>query len=201
MGKLTKNLLIAGLVLVVLGLVWFLGYQTAKPRKHISVSSDVLLESVKNVVKFGTVEGNFSEIYSYQDYNYYDISLLRKKVLIRVKAKVLVGFNLEKLDIKVDHAAKKIKLGKIPKAEILAIDHNLDYYDITEGVFNSFGREDHNMLQRETKDMIRKKAQGSNLFSRAEAELEQHLKVLEDLLKGSGWEIEYQYDKPEKIVN
>jgi len=199
MGKLSKNFIIGGLILVMLGLVWFIGYKMAQPNKHISVSSDVLLESVKNVLKLGTVEGNFSEIYSYTDYNYYDISLLRKKVLIRVKAKVLVGFNLDNLQINIDHQAKKVRLGKIPPAEILAIDHNLDYYDITEGVFNSFGRDDHNMLQRETKGMIRKKAMTSDLFSRAEAELNQHLKVLEDLLKGSGWEIEYNIKRADPI--
>ena len=60
------------------------------PRRHVVQDSTVVMEKVQKVLKLVTVEGQFSEIHQHSEYYGYDISPLRKKALIRVKAKVLV---------------------------------------------------------------------------------------------------------------
>ena len=64
---------------------------------RLTEQSQVLMEKIKTVAKLVTVEGYFSEVYDYQDYWNYDVSMFRKKALIRVKAKVSVGYDLSKM--------------------------------------------------------------------------------------------------------
>lgn len=200
MKRFSKYLIFAISIALLLGVVWYWGYRSSISKNQVTVSSDILLESVKNVMKLGTIEGNFVEFYRYENIKHLDISMFRKKAFIRVKAKVLVGFNLDSLGIKIDHPTKKITIGSIPQAEILSVDHSLYYFDIEEGVFNGFNRNDYNMFQKVTKEKIRKKAEKSDLLLKAETELKQHLKVYAKIFEEAGWELEFIYEMPEKIA-
>lgn len=200
MKRFSKYLIFTIIVVLLLGMVWYWGYRSSLSKNQVTVSSDILLESVKNVMKLGTIEGNFIEFYRYENIKHLDISMFRKKAFIRVKAKVLVGFNLDSLKINIDHSTKKITIGSIPQAEILSVDHSLYYFDIDEGVFNSFDRNDYNMFQKVTKEKIRKKAEGSDLIQKAETELKQHLKVYAKIFEEAGWKLEFIYEMPEKIA-
>jgi len=104
-------------------------YVTLSAKSHIEVNSTVMLERVREVSKLITVEGYFSEIYDYKDYYFMDILPLRKKALIRVKAKVSVGSDLTEAEMTADERTKTLVIRNIPPAEILSIDHSLDYYD------------------------------------------------------------------------
>ncbi|MBK9982670.1 MAG: DUF4230 domain-containing protein [Saprospiraceae bacterium] len=42
----------------------------------------------------------------------------------------------------------------MPPAEILSVDHDLDYYDLSEGFFNSFSTEDYNKINADAKDFV-----------------------------------------------
>lgn len=50
--------------------------------------STVLLEKIQAVAKLSTVEGTFSEIYNYSEYQGYFTFFWDKKVLVRVRATV-----------------------------------------------------------------------------------------------------------------
>ena len=106
-------------------------------------SAQVLLERVQTVAKLITVEGYFSEVYDYKDYYAYNLSPFRKKALIRVKAKVSVGYDLSRVEFETRPDEKVIIVRNLPEPEILSIDHDLDYYDISQGMFNSFSAQDH----------------------------------------------------------
>lgn len=188
--KLTfRSLLAFFLVLALVAIAGYAGFRFSLVKKHTEISKEILLEKVKHVVKLGTVEGVFSEIYNYSDYYSYNIGPLRKKALIRIRAKVLVGFDLDSLDIDVNYLTREITLHDLPDPEIISIDHEMDYYDLTEGYFNNFTREDHNMLQKQTKDFIRKKALESELFNTAQNQLKQNLDMLNWAMQEAGWQI------------
>jgi hypothetical protein len=38
--------------------------------------------------------------------------------------------------------------------ELISLDHTLDYYDISEGTFNSFSAEDYNKINNDVKEHI-----------------------------------------------
>lgn len=150
----------------------------------------VLLERIKQVAKLVTVEGYFSEIYDYQDYYGYDLSFFRKKALIRVKAKVSVGYDLEKMKLTAIPETKTIRLSGIPPAEILSIEHDLDYYDVQEGLFNEFSPEDYNKLNTNAKEFIRKKALESDLVKTATTQRNVLFETMKFMAESTGWTLE-----------
>jgi len=143
-------------------------------------SSQVLLEQMKAVAKVVAIEGHFSEIYTHEDYYNFDLSPFRKKALLRVKAKVSVGYDLENMKIEADDATKTISISNVPDPKILSIDHEVDYYDIQEGTFNSFSAQELTELNQRAKKFIEEKAQSDELGLLPAAE-EQKLKMLESI--------------------
>jgi hypothetical protein len=167
---------------------WYIRHTEAQ----VQESGTVLLERIKQVAKLVTVEGYFSEIYDYQDYYGYDLSIFRKKALVRVKAKVSVGYDLEKMKLTALPETKTIRITGIPPAEILSIEHDLDYYDVQEGFFNEFSTEDYNKLNANAKDFIRKKALESDLLKTATTQRNALFETMKFMAESAGWTLEIE---------
>lgn len=174
-------LLIAGGL--ILGLYW--GSQVGTPKAEENTS--VVVEKIEKVAKLITVETHLSEIYSYKDYYNYDWSWLRKKALLRVNAKVSAGYDLKKLNIKVDSKTKTIHIGPMPQVEILAVDHSLDYFNIEEGVFNSFTPQDYNKINANAKDYIKKIAGQNEVLQQAAAQENTMIEMMATMARGMGY--------------
>ncbi len=191
-----RTLWIAALAAVfVLGIL-VTRYYYARTAVTVEEQSQVLLERVKAVSKLITVEGYFSEVYDYKDYWGYDFSFFRKKALIRVKAKVSVGYDLGNMRIDSDPETRRILISRLPDPQILSIDHDIDYYDITEGTFNSFTVEDYNRLNENAKNFIRQKAEQSDLFMMAEEQGNKIFDLIKFMVEGSGWTVEFLPNAP-----
>lgn len=174
-------LLIAGGLIA--GLYW--GSQVGTPKAEENTS--VVVEKIEKVAKLITVETHLSEIYSYKDYYNYDWSWLRKKALLRVNAKVSAGYDLKKLNIKVDSKTKTIHIGPMPQVEILAVDHSLDYFNIEEGVFNSFTPQDYNKINANAKDYIKKIAGQNEVLQQAAAQENTMIEMMATMARGMGY--------------
>jgi hypothetical protein len=173
-------------LLGVLATKWWLD----KSNVHSKEDTQVIIEKMKNVLKLVTVEGNFSEVYEYKDFIGYDLSFFRKKALIRVKAKVSAGVDLENMKIEVTNGDKTIHIANFPtEAKILSIDHNLDYYDISEGTFNSFEAEDYNKMNQKAKDVIAEQALKSNLLPNALKQSQELINVIKTMGEGAGYKV------------
>ena len=156
------------------------------------ISSQVLLERVESVTKLISVEGYFSEIYDYKDHYYFDISPFQKKALLRVKAKVSVGYDLNQLKIEASEATKTLTISNLPDPQILSIDHDIDYYDVQNGAFNSFSNKDLTKITNDAKDYIREKANTSDLFLEAEKQSVEMLDMIKLLVETAGWTLEIE---------
>ena len=164
----------------------YLSSQGTKPLEE----STVLLEKIEAVAKLSTVEGTFSEIYNYSEYQGYFTFFWDKKVLVRVRATVSAGYDLEKLNITADSATKTIRMSGLPKPQILSIDHTLDYYDISEGLFTSFSPEDYTRINQRAKDLIRDSALRSNLLTEADIQGAKMLDLMRFMIEGAGWKLQ-----------
>lgn len=156
-----------------------------------SASSDVVLERMMDVQKLVTVEGHFSEVYDYKDYLGVDLWPFRKKALIKVKATALLGYDLDQWQYQINKTTKTLEISSIPPAEILSLDHDLQYYDLSEGAFNSFTTQDYNNLQEQAKNFIEDQIKKSDLFLFAQKNLYEHLHYLEETLEAVGWKMIY----------
>lgn len=166
---------------------WYTGMEQENRQENATV----LLEKIKTVAKLVTVEGYFSEVYDYKDYWHYDLPFLRKKALLRVKATVSVGYDLGQMKVEVLPDEQRIYISNLPDPEIIAIDHTIDYYDISEGTFNSFSETDYNRLNRNAKEFIRSQAEQSDLMLRAEQQGNDLLEVIEFMAENAGWEVNF----------
>lgn len=197
--KVLRNIfaVVLALALVVGGA--FLGRTKLFPqaKHHTEEEAQVLLESIRETIKLVTLEATFSEIYNYEDYVGYDLPFFRKKALVRVQADVSIGFDLEKVELEALPDLGQLIIRNLPAAEILAIDHDLDYYDLQEGAFNSFSEKDLTELNRKAKDFIRQRALETNLLERGSNRMNELVSTLSYMAQAAGWELVLeQYSAP-----
>lgn len=186
-----RNLFL-GLVLLIVLLFggWWLLQRLV--RNHVQTDADVLLEQYRDVAKLVTNEGDFLEIYAYRDYWGVDIAPLRKKALIRAKAKAMVGFDLDAITIEIREADRLIILSDLPELEILALEIHMDYYDLDAGTFNAFGPGDINRMESDIRNDIREKVLGSDLFRQSGERANLFFKTMRTLSSRTGWELRYR---------
>jgi len=178
-------------ILVTLGVVTVL--KSIKKKQLVNSQSTILLDKIKKVCKFITVEGDFAEIYHYQDVKERFLKLLssRKKALVVINAKAHVGYDLSKIDLEADTAKKKIILKHFPQPEVLSIETNLNYYDKTEGYFNRFEATDLTGLHNEAKQHIQDKIPESGLIQAAQKEALETILLIETIVETIGWKLDY----------
>jgi hypothetical protein len=112
---------------------------------------------------------------------------------MRVKAKVSVGYDLNKLKFDLDKETWTLYIRNVPnEPEIISIDHQIDYYDISQGSFNSFSEKDYNKIQKNAKEMIAKKAATGELMIRAKKQGLELLDLIKFMAEGAGWKVEVE---------
>ena len=168
-------------------------YKPEPPTEHIT--SDVLLERIRPVMKLVTAEGDFSEIYTYTNadasFNWLkQFSPFQKKAILRVKAKVSVGYDLEGMGLVFDEATHTVRYKGMGKAQVLSVQHDVDYYDLEAGTFNAFTAADHTRINAQAKRFIEKKIAGSGLMEAAEKQQGEFLVVLRAVVGHAGWTFE-----------
>lgn len=183
-----------GLILGAIATYWVYTFFTKKKSKELTThQSTVLLEKIKTVCKLIAVEGDFAEIYKYENTKERFMSLIssKKKALVVINAKAQIGYDLKKILMHSDNASKKIVLTNFPEPEILSIQPELEFYDIQNGFFNSFKPDDLTVLNQEAKKHIREKIPQSGLMETAKKEALQTVLLIEKIVETIGWELDY----------
>jgi hypothetical protein len=188
---LTLLLAIAIGVLVFLGTRWF--YKTDAPAPE-EVSATVLLERVRPVLKLITVEGDFNELYQHKDSWTYNtmvrnLPAFQKKAILRVRARVSIGYDLNGMTVSADEATRTLTLHASPKPQVLSIEHDVDYYDITEGMFNHFTPQELSLLQAKAKQKVLDKVPQSGLYAEAERQRAGVIDVVRSIAETAGWQV------------
>lgn len=170
---------------------YYKGISSTLVNKQQSQDVNVVLEQIEKATKLVSAEGTFSELFQHKDFYNWDVSFLRKEALIRVKAKALVGFDFNALQITTDKRRKKITISNFPtEAKLIAIDHDIDYYDLEEGMFNSFTKENYNQLNKEAKDHITSVAKNSELISTANEQRVDLIAMIKSIGKSIGYSVD-----------
>lgn len=168
----------------------YIFFQNKFNLSHKAEDTTIILEKIKTVTKLIAVEGQFSELYSYKEsYDYDFFNLFSKKMILRVNAKVSVGYDFEKVNISIDSLHKTITLNELPNPEILSIDHDLDYYDIDEGIFTKFTAAEYTKISKSAKNLITSKAKNTPLITTAEKQKDEYLRMMDMALKSGGWQL------------
>lgn len=178
-------------VLLTIGVVAYLRFYNAKKLRQSQ--SVLLLDKIKRVCKLITVEGDFAEIYHYEDVKERFLKLIssKKKALVVINAKAHVGYDFSKVELSANTNTKTIKLHHFPQPEVLTIETNLNYYDKKDGMFNKFEASDLTELHNEAKLHIMEKVPESGLFDVAKTEALETVLIIESIVQTIGWKLDY----------
>ena len=186
-SMMTLIMLLLGLVLG--GIIAFLvsNKMSAAP-VVITESSHTIAESMRKVFKVVSAEGHFNEIYNYEETTkIFNFIPSKKKALVIVQAKVLVGYDFEKFQCEIDEVNKKVKLVNFPAPQILSTETDYKYYNIEEQFFNLFSKDDLAKIQKNGKQQVIEAAKKSHL---PEVAAEQMRMLLTELLAGKNFFLE-----------
>lgn len=171
----------------------FARFNQQRGKERADEQSVILMDKIKSVCKFITVEGDFSEIYHYENLKEKYLSLLlgRKKAIVLITAKAHVGFDLSKIRMESDNEAKKIILTNFPQPELLTVETDFKYYDKREGWANPFTTSDLTDINRDAKKHIVDKIPQSGLIEKARNEALSTILLIEKIVETIGWKLDY----------
>lgn len=186
-SMMTLLMLLLGLILG--GIIAFLASnKLSSSPPVITESSHTIAESMRKVFKVVSAEGHFNEIYNYEETTkLFNFIPSKKKALVIIQAKVLVGYDFEKFKWEVDEQKRTVKLLNFPAPEILSTETDYKYYNIEEQFFNLFSKDDLAKIQQNGKQQVIEAAKKSHL---PEVAAEQMRTLLTELLSGKNFFLE-----------
>ncbi len=177
------------IAIAALFLAFRFGMKFSWPSPKTSENSVVLLEKIRTVCKLVTAEGQFAEIYEYKESFPFESPLFSKKALIRIRAKVSVGYDLSGINFETDEKSHTMVISNLPVVEIISVEHDLDYYDLTEGLFNQFSTEDYNTINARAKEFVVSQVHKSSLMKTADEKRDEMIDVIRYMAEQGGWKM------------
>lgn len=185
---------IYGLLLgaVVVGIVFYF-YRSFFVKNKTEEQSVVLLEKIRNVSKLITVESDFSEIMHYSDTKDILLNLLssHKKAIVLANSKVMVGFDMKEMRINPNPKNKLLTITHFPEPQVLSIETDVEYYDVSNGLFNKFAAADLTQLNKKVRENIQSKIPESGVLQTANGKALETIKMIEQIVDTFGWKLSY----------
>ena len=165
-----------------------------KKNEVTNAQSAILLEKMRKVWKLITIEGDFAEIYHYENTKERFLNMVtsKKKAILLINAKAHVGFDLSKIKMEAINEKKVVKLTEFPKPEVLTLETDLKYYDKKEGLFNKFDSSDLTELNANAKEFVMNKIPESGLLETAKNEALEAILMMQSIVETIGWTLDYQ---------
>ncbi|WP_422105885.1 DUF4230 domain-containing protein [Winogradskyella sp.] len=189
-------------VIITLIVLYTFKYCGDKKEDKITLQENTTLiqEQIKNVGKLVVTEGHFSEVYTYKNSKsiFADLLEAEKQAIVIVNADVTVGYDLSKIEYKIDEVNKTLQILNIPEEEI-KISPDLEYYDIQEDFLNQFEAKDYNEIKATVRAALMKKIEESDLKSNAQNRLISELSKFLILTNSLGWTLKYDQTPIESV--
>lgn len=169
------------------------GFARRGSKANAQSQSMVLMERIRSVCKFITVEGDFAEIYHYESLKDKWIQKLlgTKKALVLIDAKAHIGFDLTKIKMEADVDTKTIRLYDFPSPELLSVETDFKFYDKKEGWANPLTSTDLTEINKEAKQHIVDKIPNSGLYKTASQQALDTIILIQKLVETIGWQLNY----------
>jgi hypothetical protein len=164
--------------------------------------SVILLEKIRSVSKLITIESDFTEILHHKDTKSLLLNMFSsdKKAIVLANSKVMVGFDMKQIRIKPYPKNKTLELIHFPPPQVMSIETHLDYYDITNGLFNKFEASDLTKLNQKVRENIETKIPQSGILNTAQEKALETIKMIENIVDTFGWKLDYhQMELPNNI--
>jgi hypothetical protein len=192
------------LFLVVFGAGVFVAKHYFQSSDEMVQDSQIIVEQIEKVCKLVTVEGHFVEYYDYGDppkgplfigpFINFEALMPRKSAQMRVRATVSVGYDLTNLEVEAFPEEQVIRLSRIPEPAVMAVDHEVDYFDDQSSIFRPLSDEDFVEMGKGAEQMIRDAAEAGTLLDAAREQGNEVFDLIEFIVTTSGWKLEMVTD-------
>lgn len=184
-----------GLFLGAIITYWAMRYVKFQKTKDLTnAQSTILMEKIRKVWKLITVEGEFAEIYHYENTKERFMNMVssKKRAILLINAKAYVGFDMSRIRMEAITEKKVIKLTEFPDPEVLSLETDLRYYDKKDGLFNKFDSSDLTEVNSEAKKHVLDKIPESGLLETARSEALEAVLLVQNIVETIGWTLDYQ---------
>jgi hypothetical protein len=154
------------------------------------VSAAPVVMVVNNVLKLATVEIEVSDVFRVEEVKTVVIVDLPKSAILRVKGRVLGGFDLARgSSVKADEAARRLRV-TLPRASVLAVDPVVEWFDEKSGWLNPITPDDRTRWLSWARLSVVAAARRAGLLSKSE---ERAASLVRDAAAACGWTAEVTF--------
>lgn len=178
-------------VICLVPLLLFFAYKSFKKSKIQSEENiSLLTERIEEISTLMVIEGHFSEVYTFKEVEnkFYGLLPFEKKIILLVKARAMIGYDLSKMEYEIDRKNKKVLIKSLPEQDII-IEPEITYYDIQESTFNKFNEADLTKINKKAVELIRKEVKNSYINDMAQKRLKETLQNIVFATETIGWDI------------
>jgi hypothetical protein len=188
-----RRVLVWGLVAIALALVAFAGISAIRGTSRAlgnfgrpaepQISHDIVVERLREVAKLVATEMTLRDVVIYEQTRFHST----KRSLLVVTGRVAAGINLQKAEVQIDSAARKITV-TLPPAQVLSVDVlNTTTYDERAGLLNPFTPDDRDVIRQRIRTQLMEAARQSGILEHADQAAS---KALKDFLSRDGYTVE-----------
>ena len=165
---------------------------TKDESEQLRANTALIEKQIKNVGKLIVTEGNYAQVFTYEDSKkfYVDVLSATKKALVVVNAEATIAYDLSKVATEIDEITRTVRITYIPEPE-LKINPNIEYYDVQQDYLNQFNARDYNIIKSRVQKGLEKEVKNSTLYSNAQNRLISELSKIYFLTNSLGWTLEY----------
>jgi hypothetical protein len=153
-----------------------------------SVSAAPVVTAIRKIAQLATVEAEISDVLRFEEVKSFLIFDFPKTAKIRMRGRVIAGFDLAAPEFGVDpDVTKRLLRVRLPAPRILAIDPRLEWFDETSGIFNPITPQDRTRWMLWARGQLARAAKDSGIEARA---VEQAREMLSGTAEAFGWRVE-----------
>jgi hypothetical protein len=167
----------------------FLAAQLTRVRRESrSVSAAPIVAAVRKIAQLATVEAEISDVLHFEEVKSFLIFDFPKNATIRMRGRVIAGFDLNapEFGVEPDAGARRLRI-RLPAPRILAIDPRLEWFDETSGIINPITPQDRTRWMLWARGQLARAAKDSGIEARA---IDHAREMLSGTADAFGWTVE-----------
>lgn len=168
------------------------GWYVAASAPTVSERALVVEEQIRKIAQFATAEQYYNEFFTHKQVGYIDLPFFNKSLMVRARARVVMGFDLEGIQVDVQQDDRTVTVRNWPAPQELAFEVNSSYFDFEQGLFNGFETDELNAVDETVEATLRGKIDYAALSTTCYAQADDLLSGLRANLALMGWTLEVE---------
>jgi len=149
-----------------------------------------VVTAMRNIARLATVEAEISDVLRFEEIKSFLVFDFPKSATIRMRGKVVAGFDLAAPEFRVSADAERRSLRvTLPPPRILALDPRLEWFDENSGFFNPITPQDRTRWMLWARGQLARSAKNSGIEARA---VEHGRELLAGAAQAFGWTAEVE---------